>query len=269
MSEDELAFIAKFAESPDDDLPRLAFCDWLEERDGNEDCPHCDGTGKQRYADAAGDMDERHCPWCNATGQLPNGYATWAAFIRVQIELADLRNQNDEMLKSDISSFDHCRATLWKRIKEAKAREADLMYCAASRLPSLVGKWGVSVHGQYYASTPYVLVARGFIESAKCSLAVWERDGRKLCEQSPIQSVRITDKQPHKAGGLWTWYFFDHPRDAHDLPMWLCPLDRTSLPAYFPTAADAYDFLSHLCIRVARGPRPDPKAWVTPKRILH
>lgn len=31
-------------------------------------CSHCKGTGVERYCDAAGDMDERECNFCNGTG---------------------------------------------------------------------------------------------------------------------------------------------------------------------------------------------------------
>lgn len=31
-------------------------------------CSHCDGTGVERYCDAAGDIDERECEYCNGTG---------------------------------------------------------------------------------------------------------------------------------------------------------------------------------------------------------
>lgn len=31
-------------------------------------CPHCEGSGVERYCDAAGDMDEKECSFCNGTG---------------------------------------------------------------------------------------------------------------------------------------------------------------------------------------------------------
>ena len=31
-------------------------------------CPKCNGTGEERYCDAAGDMDDRECSLCHGTG---------------------------------------------------------------------------------------------------------------------------------------------------------------------------------------------------------
>ena len=32
-------------------------------------CPSCNGTGNERYCDAAGDMDDRDCSACNGIGK--------------------------------------------------------------------------------------------------------------------------------------------------------------------------------------------------------
>lgn len=84
MNDDRRALLNNIIANPGDDLPRLVFCDWLEEREESVDCTQCGGTGVGWYCDAAGDMDQRECPGCGGEGQVSNGYAKQATEIREQ-----------------------------------------------------------------------------------------------------------------------------------------------------------------------------------------
>lgn len=243
MSEDEAAFIAKFAESPDDDLPRLAFCDWLEERDGNEDCSHCDGTGKQRYADAAGDMDERPCPHCNGTRGKPNEYAKRAEFIRVQIELAI------------------------KPTKQLEYREAELWGDLAC--PSVVRSWVHSTLPKMWAThlqaipdnlpnnVTRVIVHRGFVSAVRCFMSEWIQHGRQIVQGCPIQRVEIENWHPQYHDGKWYWYEIGVLEPGSQLETRTIKPEPIKRSAAFDSLQAARDHLSDRCIQTAR---IEPKA---------
>lgn len=281
MSKDELAFIAKFAESPDDDLPRLAFCDWLEERDGDEACYHCNGTGEQRYADAAGDMDERPCPWCNATGELPNGYATWAAFIRAQIEEAS-REWLVDPHEGHTCAFDPCplcsdvvdRKKLWKIER----------HWLETNRKTLQKRWHPLTIGllrqnfiEPYDGTQWAMFHRGFIQYVRCTMHSWVKHGPSICAEHPITRVNFTDRHPYlsMAGNYYWGDGWEHDPELNFNAIWEIPR------GFFPPGAGpnmayssaelAFDDLSARSIAWARliGDNPDPKAGVTPKRIMH
>ena len=278
MTEDKAAILRGINDNPEDDARRLVYCDWLEEHDGDEDCQECSGTGRERYCDAAGDIDERSCLSCNGTGERPNGYAVMAEFIRVQIELANLQSQNDEMAMADISHFDRDRSQLIKRIKEKKDRESVLWLISGLGVSQQIAKtvqprWTVrllrrSVEWDAERSSVGVAIAhRGFIAEIRCEMAQWERFGRSMCELHPITRVVITDKEPsviQPDRGPYRWVF---TRDRETLslpnrlPMFLREQTLPNLPVWYElftahkTAHEAKDSLSIWCIKWAKSPK--------------
>lgn len=102
---DHDALVAAVCANPDDDTPRLAYADWLEENAGWTVCPMCRGKKEIRYRaqydpqgcdfDGNGYIDP--CPNCRGpdpgddpTGRVPNHFAARAEFIRAQCGLARL-----------------------------------------------------------------------------------------------------------------------------------------------------------------------------------
>jgi uncharacterized protein (TIGR02996 family) len=96
MTTDELAFRRAICASPDDDLPRLVYADWLDEQPATERCPNgpCLSGWVMR---ADGRMGADQCRTCDGKGTTPTRYAERAEFIRVQIELASMTAKGDWM----------------------------------------------------------------------------------------------------------------------------------------------------------------------------
>src|SRR5687768_9817811 len=90
---DHTAFIRAILAAPDDDLPRLIYADFLDEKAGDEPCKTCNGQGWY-YDDSGGNIGvQRHCDGgCRSTGRVSNGLGERASFIRCQVELESLRN---------------------------------------------------------------------------------------------------------------------------------------------------------------------------------
>ncbi len=78
------AFWAAIGARPDDQLRRLVFADWLEERAGTVRCRECEGDGDV-WDDGGYKYAPRKavtCHTCSGTGYVSNGYADLAAALR-------------------------------------------------------------------------------------------------------------------------------------------------------------------------------------------
>ncbi len=80
-----LDFMRAILADPDDDTPRLAYADFLDENAVSVECPRCHGAGW--YDREQGDS-EMSCRTCYGTGSVSDGQGERAEFIRLQIELA-------------------------------------------------------------------------------------------------------------------------------------------------------------------------------------
>lgn len=87
----EAALLRAIAAHPDEDTPRLMYADWLDENAG--ECPQCDGTGWERVADSAGDMDDQPCRKCGGAGV--DFRRERAEFIRLQIWISQQQHRHD------------------------------------------------------------------------------------------------------------------------------------------------------------------------------
>lgn len=81
----EAALLAGILANPEADLPRLVYCDWLEESAGEVECGTCKGVKRLNYGLADGD-----CFVCSGTGRVSDGRRERSEFIRVQVELAGM-----------------------------------------------------------------------------------------------------------------------------------------------------------------------------------
>lgn len=82
---------------PDEDAPRLAYADWLEETAGSAECGWCRGSGRWERPFLSDQKDVK-CAICYGTGRVSDGRAERAEFIRVQCELADSNVTDNEVL---------------------------------------------------------------------------------------------------------------------------------------------------------------------------
>ena len=81
---DEDAFWRAIGANPADQLPRLVFADWLDERPGSVRCGECEGDGDV-WDDGGYKYATRKvvtCRTCSATGYVSNGNAELAAALR-------------------------------------------------------------------------------------------------------------------------------------------------------------------------------------------
>jgi uncharacterized protein (TIGR02996 family) len=92
-TETEAAFWQAIGANPADQLPRLVFADWLEERQGEVKCDWCGGRGSANpkrhvnFFPAPGQRPytppgDGKCTKCNGTGFVSDGRADLAAALR-------------------------------------------------------------------------------------------------------------------------------------------------------------------------------------------
>lgn len=87
MHPDQRALLNGIIAEPDRDDLRLIYCDWLEEYEEGDVCPHCNGDGDEEhavYCDGDYEIDVRDCSHCKGVGGTSNKFAKRAAFIRKQ-----------------------------------------------------------------------------------------------------------------------------------------------------------------------------------------
>lgn len=194
------AFIAKILEEPTEDLPRLVFCDWLEENNGDA-CAKCGGT---RVNIAGCVYGTSECQSCETGPRAPNGFADRAEFIRLQLQLEGASDPNPAMLsRADDLQVLHAG---WR----AKELNPHLLRAYGDRLVGLLDPSPSLLPGAVSAR-----YRRGFIAEVHLDLLDWWRaDGGPLWVRScPIRRVTLSDRQPapHPNGRSWWWFEGDTP----------------------------------------------------------
>lgn len=94
---EERAFWSAIGSAPEDQLPRLVFADWLEERAGVVECLECEGLGwGHGFARSIGVRATLACPVCttdgvkDGTGRVPDGRADLALALRATADRVPL-----------------------------------------------------------------------------------------------------------------------------------------------------------------------------------
>lgn len=108
-----LSLLRSVLESPDDDAPRLVMADWLEDRQGTVRCPDdCQQLRNAKYDQqyylysyAGPSSGWELCTTCHGTGEVSNGNAERAEFIRVQCELARIGPEHAKYELDHYASF--------------------------------------------------------------------------------------------------------------------------------------------------------------------
>lgn len=198
------ALLAAILASPEDDLPRLVYADWLDEHAATTECEHCKGKGwrvvRTRTAEMGADEYGESggaCSACKGTGTVGNGFAEQAEFIRVQIVCAKYTDCPTRM--SDVNRgrpvplrCGHCEYCLNRRRSEALSHKFSL-------LPESVPAYGFCLDptpfdGDMPPSRGIVVsVSRGFVDSVTCSAQTWLAHADELTRTHPIREVQIPE----------------------------------------------------------------------------
>jgi uncharacterized protein (TIGR02996 family) len=205
---DRDAFIRSIIAHRDDDLPRLAFADWLDEHAGQVECPRCHGgrklAGVNREAYTRFPLQPKDlCMVCHGESWVPNGYAERAAFIRVQCELARLHCWACEGMGTLLGSAgdkenpacDRCNTLAVRRRERAAWVGGALFHILDHGRHALPP--GTVVHlaadrPNYAPTKPEAYVARGFVESLTCPFADWLAHADAVTAAHPVRAVRLT-----------------------------------------------------------------------------
>jgi uncharacterized protein (TIGR02996 family) len=227
-------FLPAILAAPDDDTPRLALADWLEEQ---------------------GD------PASTARSE----------FIRVQCRLAELRPGPEEHRKAS-RLLERRRKGSPVRMKAQTP--ATLLMREAVLLGNVTLNGGVREpcqHCDWHAPIPHGGWAwefrRGFVESVTLSCADWLAHGPALVRRQPVQEVRLNDREPIESAYGWRWFedLDTTRRGQPPMRIWRVAIEfgpwLDDLREPFLTRAAAIDALSTAALLWARAAEPVP----TPK----
>lgn len=149
------AFVAAIVAEPDEDTPRLVAADFLDE----------------------------------------NGDPTRAAFIRLQVDLAQLETfgtgwtlRAEELRRKE-------RAYLGPRSESA-------LFWAAQECPELVRVDQTRTGGLHVEGAERLTWRRGFVDAVRCPAAEWLRHGAAVRAKNPVRAVRL-DRSDQPARDAW------------------------------------------------------------------
>jgi uncharacterized protein (TIGR02996 family) len=220
------AMLRAICAEPDEDTPRLAYADWLDENAGMVECRECRGEGRiivemrakrgpfpepeKQYIFEMPDNVGMDCPTCSGTGRVSNGYAERAEFIRVQCELARLMPSGKcPQCNNYGGPCDYCEG----KPDDLRRREGELWN--ASRLNGAPHPWFGKMGFRHYANwwTTYdkpemtiplggiggdratFNITRGFVSSITLPCAVFMRHARPIFESQPVTRVVVTPSE--------------------------------------------------------------------------
>jgi uncharacterized protein (TIGR02996 family) len=225
-------------ERPEEDTPRLAYADWLDENAGEKDCESCVGkcghivprlathrtpANAMRRGDFLADKSRTYsahwekCSACTGTGRVSSGNAARAEFVRVQVELAASFGLN-ERRRDELARLE--RELLERHGHDWCSTPAGL---AGVRVLNLCGRDAATADNWLG-----ITFRRGFVAEVRLSAAAFlggpcrscyievggRRIGCRVCSDTgrtpglagplfaahPITAVRLTDLEPFE----WT-----------------------------------------------------------------
>jgi uncharacterized protein (TIGR02996 family) len=187
------ALLAAILAHPDEDTPRLAYADWLDETAGTVAC-RCKGTGRYRVV-GGGFLG---CPGCNGAGSIPDGNAARAEFIRVQVELAATADPpGDRFWDGQLGD-----GPKWHRRRKAlRRREQELLRDIGHDIVNTPRVWPVSMTlgaaepyppGLGIEGPPRLVVRRGFVEQWRMTAEDWLAHADQILAHHPLRHVTLT-----------------------------------------------------------------------------
>ena len=207
---DEAALMRAVLDHPHDDLPRLAYADWLEENAETAACGRCGGDRERSWQEPVyGGFVTVSCPSCGGTGYVADARAERAEFIRVQCELARIGNPHPDSPKGSMCGDPACpcirRWPLGVRERKVWAGHGR----AAEWFPDI----GMAVTiGQSVsdaaerAGLRVAFIRRGFVEAVTLPLATFREHAAALFAAHPLLEVRLSDAVVYPSGGNDTYY---------------------------------------------------------------
>jgi len=181
----EYGLLAAIHDNPSDDNIRLVWADWLGETGGEVKCPRlggkCDGKIWSTSRAAWEECDE--CPQCDGTGRTPDAVTARGEFIRLQIQIAEIRRtcgcggcvrlRGGGQHHNGPCGIDRTRDEDGNRIPPRRQRESTLLTTHhATWFPGLNVFWD---HSGFLAhdptqSGPAGYVRRGMLEGVRCTV---------------------------------------------------------------------------------------------------
>jgi hypothetical protein len=173
MTDEHATALKAIIACPDDDGPRLYYADFLEGTTGMVPCPIC-----HRVSD---------CYACHGTGEVSNGHAERAEFIRVQCELARLNDDSVMCHHPDAKPGDWCN-------------DSDCLKCGRAaalrhRERELWAAHGKTWFGTEFTAAGWVTledVRRGFMESVEMPWSDFRTHAAAIMAATPLRRVRLT-----------------------------------------------------------------------------
>jgi uncharacterized protein (TIGR02996 family) len=179
---DRNAFLRAICEQPADDAPRLVFADWLDE----------------------------------------NGESERAEFIRVQCKLEEARQRAEVPHTCCTDDSDHGPCRTCEPFKRLHRRSRQLLEDFAHGWFRDAFPWLEQPLEPVYYAQWWGWVGRGFVAEVACPLGDWLDHGKAICEQHPVERVRITDRVPYfsVSDNDWSWIYTppDWDDEPHVLP---------------------------------------------------
>lgn len=276
MTEQE-TLLRAIRKNPEDDTVRLAYADWLDERDGPVDCTYCRGRDECPKEDGTFDP-AWHCPHCNGR---KNGFAQRAEFIRVQVEIAQMEARQAHWHYRD-EFYDKVEDSEYAALRQ-RAHDLFIRYrfdWFEKPIPPLASGPAAYLY-EPRTVTGCLSTGRGFISTALLTLTTffggqcWRCRGlgevfsasgaddyyecgaclsdparpgygtgrisgiaKKLFELHPVQRLMLTDRAPSFDGHRW--FGTDNPDDLNEVNR--LPMELYALVSVDPRGTGPYRF---------------------------
>ena len=214
VGDKEEAMVAAIIANPADDVPRLAYADYLDEHDQPEveECRVC-ANGPPNEGDSPDPRDAK-CEKCGGAGYFyrPGPLAVRAEFIRVQCEIARLEqlpaSKGVRKLAATVAGFFPPdvvrRAVEPKELASLRERESLLLRCAAPLrwVPSGVAVFHPTMSSRDLFVNDGIRFERGFIAEVHVpTLSKWT--GCEYCQwRRSVQDPPLSELAYHDCKGI-------------------------------------------------------------------
>jgi uncharacterized protein (TIGR02996 family) len=167
---DRQEFLKRIRENTADDNVRLFYAEWLDDHAKNYGPCGCDGGSMDTGgAFPWGEPVTQRCIMCSGTGEMTNGFAERAAFIRAQVELGKLNCDLPEQKRTCVRQ----ERSAWAASVQGLGDEINPWF-------KLIGRSKAYRADQHELSEGHPFQAifrRGFVDEIRCSLNQWMGTG--------------------------------------------------------------------------------------------